>query len=89
MDDERDLRPVPVRGVDLGGEVVEVEHLRAIGARRAQRDRPGVRQMRRERGRDRRQHGIGDAGPVLVRGVHRHGRRGRVAARPKVRAASV
>ena len=45
MDDERNVRPIPADRVELGREVVEVEHVGAVGAGFAERLRPRFRQV--------------------------------------------
>ena len=71
MGDHGHVRPEAARGVELRREVVEVQHLGAIGTRSPQWRFPHGREVLGQRGRHGREHHVGDFGAVLVRGMHR------------------
>ncbi len=69
--DLRDVRPEPVGRVELGRQVMEVQHARVVRARGAQRAFPHRREVLCELGRHRREHDVRHPGAVLVGRVHR------------------
>ena len=74
-------RPVSVHGVELRGEVVEMEQVGVVGAGSPERLLPHRGQMLGELGRHRGEHHVRDSGAVFVRGMHRRRSGDRVAAR--------
>ena len=80
MCDHRHVRVVPVCGVELRREVVQVQHVGAISTRGAQWRFPHRGEMLGELGWHRGEHDVRHTGAVLVGGVHRRRRCDRVAA---------
>ena len=71
MDDQRNVRPVAVHGVELWSEVMEMDDIGLAGAGIAQGSDPCGREMVGELRRDCREHDIRHSGPIFIRGVHR------------------